>query len=95
MSFNLATILRESAPRHPDRSGGAPIPAEVLDEFERTFGIAILEGYGLSETASTTFNPSAEERRVYSVGKPIWGVEVEIRDVLPKNAANKILKREL
>jgi long-chain acyl-CoA synthetase len=62
-------------------SGGAPIPAEVLDEFERTFGIAILEGYGLSETASTTtFNPSPEERRVYSVGKPIWGVELEIRD---------------
>ena len=62
-------------------SGGAPIPAEVLDEFERTFGVVILEGYGLSETASTTtFNPSAHERRVYSVGKPIWGVEVEIRD---------------
>lgn len=62
-------------------SGGAPIPAEVLDEFERTFGLVILEGYGLSETASTTtFNASAEDRRVYSVGKPIWGVELEVRD---------------
>ncbi len=62
-------------------SGGAPIPAEVLDEFERTFGLVVLEGYGLSETASTTtFNASAEDRRVYSVGKPIWGVELEIRD---------------
>ncbi|MET0764214.1 MAG: long-chain fatty acid--CoA ligase [Blastococcus sp.] len=78
---------------HPDRtaydlsalrvgvSGGAPLPAEVIDEFEREFGIVILEGYGLSETASTTtFNVSAEERRVYSVGKPIYGVEVEIWD---------------
>jgi long-chain acyl-CoA synthetase len=76
---------------HPDRStydlsslrvcvsGGAPLPAEVIDEFEREFGVLILEGYGLSETASTTtFNVSAEERRVYSVGKPIYGVEVEI-----------------
>jgi long-chain acyl-CoA synthetase len=64
-------------------SGGAPIPAEVLDEFERTFGLVILEGYGLSETASTTtFNASAEDRRVYSVGKPIWGVELEVRDPL-------------
>jgi long-chain acyl-CoA synthetase len=76
---------------HPDRdsfdysslrvgiSGGAPIPSEVIDEFERVFGIVILEGYGLSETASTTtFNVSAEERRVYSVGKPIYGVELEI-----------------
>ena len=62
-------------------SGGAPIPAEVLDEVERTFGIVVLEGYGLSETASTTtFNVSAEERRIYSVGKPIYGVEVEIWD---------------
>jgi long-chain acyl-CoA synthetase len=78
---------------HPDRgaydlsslrvgvSGGAPIPAEVIDEFEREFGILILEGYGLSETASTTtFNVSAEERRVYSVGKPIYGVEVQVWD---------------
>jgi long-chain acyl-CoA synthetase len=62
-------------------SGGAPIPAEVLDEVERTFGIVVLEGYGLSETASTTtFNASAEDRRVYSVGKPIYGVEVQIWD---------------
>jgi long-chain acyl-CoA synthetase len=62
-------------------SGGAPIPAEVIDEVERTFGIVVLEGYGLSETASTTtFNVSAEERRIYSVGKPIYGVEVEIWD---------------
>ena len=62
-------------------SGGAAIPAEVLDAFERRFGVVILEGYGMSETAATTtFNPSADERRVYSIGKPIWGVEVEIRD---------------
>jgi len=62
-------------------SGGAPIPAEVLDAFERRFGVVILEGYGMSETAATTtFNPSADERRVYSIGKPIWGVEVQIRD---------------
>jgi long-chain acyl-CoA synthetase len=62
-------------------SGGAPIPAEVLDAFEEKLGIVILEGYGLTETASTTtFNVSAEERKIYSVGKPIWGVEVQIWD---------------
>ena len=62
-------------------SGGAPLPAEVLDDFETRFGVTILEGYGLTETASTTsFNISAEERKIYSVGKPIWGVEVEIWD---------------
>jgi len=62
-------------------SGGAPIPAEIIDSFERRFGVVILEGYGLSETSSTTtFNISAEQRKVYSVGKPIWGVSVQIWD---------------
>src|SRR6185437_589562 len=62
-------------------SGGAPIPAEVIDSFERRFGVVILEGYGLSETSSTTtFNISAEQRKVYSVGKPIWSVRVQIWD---------------
>ena len=62
-------------------SGGAPIPAEVIDAVEAKLGIVILEGYGMTETASTiTFNVSAEERKIYSVGKPIWGVEVEIWD---------------
>jgi long-chain acyl-CoA synthetase len=60
-------------------SGGASIAAEVLDEWERRVGVTILEGYGLSETASTaTVNRSADDRRVYSVGKPVWGVELEI-----------------
>ena len=62
-------------------SGGASIPAEVLDAVEQRFGVVILEGYGLSETASTTtFNISADERRAYSVGKPIWGTECQIWD---------------
>jgi acyl-CoA synthetase (AMP-forming)/AMP-acid ligase II len=53
----------------------------VLDAFEKKFGVLILEGYGLTETASTTtFNISAEERKAYSVGKPIWGVEVQVWD---------------
>ena len=54
---------------------------ELLDAFEEKFGIPILEGYGLTETAATaTFNPSVDERRAYSVGKPIWGTEMQIWD---------------
>jgi long-chain acyl-CoA synthetase len=60
-------------------SGGASIPADVLDAFEQRFKVPILEGYGLSETSPTvTFNQTVEDRRVYSVGKPIWGVEVRV-----------------
>jgi long-chain acyl-CoA synthetase len=62
-------------------SGGAPIPAEVIDSFENRFGVPILEGYGLSESSSAaTFNISVTERKVYSVGKPIWGTSIQIWD---------------
>ena len=62
-------------------SGGASIPAPVLDAFEERFGLVILEGYGLTETASTTtFNVSADESRAYSVGKPIWGTQTQVWD---------------
>jgi long-chain acyl-CoA synthetase len=62
-------------------SGGDAIPAHVLDAFEQRFGVPILEGYGMTETAATiTFNPSPQDRRVYSVGRPIWGVEVQVWD---------------
>jgi long-chain acyl-CoA synthetase len=62
-------------------SGGAAMPGEVLRPFEAAFGIVILEGYGLSETASgATFNRSAIERKPLSVGKPLWGVEMGVID---------------
>ncbi|MGN6606659.1 MAG: long-chain-fatty-acid--CoA ligase [Jatrophihabitans sp.] len=63
-------------------SGGAAMPGEVIKAFEEKFpGVVILEGYGLSETASTTtFNVNAEQRKVLSIGKPIWGVEVKVVD---------------
>jgi long-chain acyl-CoA synthetase len=63
-------------------SGGAAIPGEIIRAFEEKFpGVVILEGYGLSETASTTtFNINAEQRKVLSIGKPIWGVQVHVVD---------------
>ncbi|MDP9117769.1 MAG: long-chain fatty acid--CoA ligase [Actinomycetota bacterium] len=62
-------------------SGGASLPGDVMRSFEDKFGIIVLEGYGLSETASTTsFNTSAQNRRLLSIGKPIWGVQMRIGD---------------
>ena len=38
-------------------SGGAPMPVELMRDFEKTFGVRIIEGYGLSETSPVaTFN---------------------------------------
>src|SRR5919107_816287 len=63
-------------------SGGAAIPGETIKAFEEKFpGVVTLEGYGLSESASTTtFNINAEQRKVLSIGKPIWGVDVKVVD---------------
>jgi long-chain acyl-CoA synthetase len=60
-------------------SGGASMPAAVVAAFEERFGAVVLEGYGLTETASTTtFSTSATERRAGSVGRAVWGVDVEV-----------------
>ncbi|GAA4742471.1 long-chain fatty acid--CoA ligase [Nocardioides endophyticus] len=63
-------------------SGGAAMPVEVLRGVEEKFpGLVVLEGYGLSETGScAAFNIDAEQRRVGSIGKPIWGVEMRVVD---------------
>ena len=62
-------------------SGGAPIPLELLRDFERTFGARILEGYGLSETAPVvTFNQLQRPSRHGTVGLPIFGVQVRCVD---------------
>jgi long-chain acyl-CoA synthetase len=60
-------------------SGGAAIPVSVLQRFEAKYGITILEGYGLSESASTvTVNPGVGSRKFESIGKPLWGIELRI-----------------
>ncbi|GAA4607433.1 long-chain acyl-CoA synthetase [Actinoplanes octamycinicus] len=62
-------------------SGGDAIPAQVLDAFERRYRVPILEGYGMTETAATiSFNVSEQDRRAYSVGRPVWGVEAQVWD---------------
>ncbi len=62
-------------------SGGAAMPVEVLRAFEETFGVTVLEGYGLSETSPVaTFNHVDLPRKVGSIGIPIFGVEVRVVD---------------
>ncbi|MBF8193849.1 long-chain fatty acid--CoA ligase [Nonomuraea sp. K274] len=62
-------------------AGGASSPVEVLKDFERTFGIGILEGYGLSETAPVaSFNHADRPTKPGTIGTPIWGVEMKLID---------------
>ena len=62
-------------------SGSAPLPAQVLQEFEAKFHIPLIEGYGLSEASPVvTKNPLDSTRKPGSIGLPIPNVEVSIQD---------------
>jgi long-chain acyl-CoA synthetase len=54
-------------------SGSAPLPVEVIRDFEAKTGAVIVEGFGLTETTPVThINPfSGGQRKVGSVGLPI------------------------
>ncbi|MGP4094912.1 class I adenylate-forming enzyme family protein [Nonomuraea sp. KM90] len=83
----LQLLLAEPLEAHPlpDLAyltcGAAPLGRDVLAEFERRMpGVQILEGYGLTETSAvTTFNPPGR-RRTGSVGLPLAGYSITIRD---------------
>jgi long-chain acyl-CoA synthetase len=60
-------------------SGGAALPVPVLEQFAEVFGTQVLEGYGLTETSPVaTFNQVGFPPKPGTVGKAIWGVEVEV-----------------
>lgn len=60
-------------------SGGASLPVEVLNAFEKKFNCPVLEGYGLSETSPiASFNQLAVGTKPGSIGTPIEGVEMRI-----------------
>lgn len=61
--------------------GSAPLAREALEEFERRLpGAQILEGYGMTETSAVTSFNRPGARKVGSVGPPLPGYEVLIRD---------------
>eukprot|EP01111_Echinosteliopsis_oligospora_P007429 TRINITY_DN2243_c0_g1_i1.p1 TRINITY_DN2243_c0_g1~~TRINITY_DN2243_c0_g1_i1.p1 ORF type:complete len:529 (+),score=129.98 TRINITY_DN2243_c0_g1_i1:120-1706(+) len=60
--------------------GAAPMPIEVIHEFERKYKAYIVELYGLSETSCvSTINP-LHLRKVGSIGKAAPGLLVKIVD---------------
>jgi long-chain acyl-CoA synthetase len=62
-------------------AGGSALPVEVHKEFEKRFGVTILEGYGLSETSPVaSFSHYGEPARPGSIGTPIPGVEMKLID---------------
>jgi long-chain acyl-CoA synthetase len=62
-------------------SGAAPLPLDVLQEFERRVpGCEIDEGYGCTESGAVITTNSPGRRRPGSVGTPVTGYTVSILD---------------
>jgi long-chain acyl-CoA synthetase len=60
-------------------SGAAPIAKEIL-EFFWAAGVPVLEGYGMTETATAATISTIEDHKFGTVGRPLPGVELKIAD---------------
>jgi len=62
--------------------GAAPLPVEVMSQFEKKTGAVILEGYGLSEASPGVHtNPYSGIRKPGSVGIPLPDTDAKIVDL--------------
>jgi len=85
-NLNLGKILFRKIHRQFGKikylvSGGAPLSPFLIWWFD-VLGINILQGYGLTETSPVVSVNLPLENRIGSVGKPLPGVKVKIKDNL-------------
>ncbi|HSE98100.1 MAG TPA: AMP-binding protein, partial [Blastocatellia bacterium] len=63
-------------------SGSAPLPIEVIEQFEQMSGAMLYEGYGMTETAAlATTTATLAKRKPGSIGLPVTGTECKIIDL--------------
>jgi len=100
--FFRALANAQLPPRQPLRiciSGGAPLPGEILREFnQKVPHVPLIEGYGLSEASPVvSVNPVRGPWKAGSIGVPIPGVEVTIQDtagrILPVGQTGEVCVR--
>jgi long-chain acyl-CoA synthetase len=76
--FKLVRSIFGGNVRHAT-SGAAPIAKEIL-EFFWACGVPVLEGYGMTETATAATVSTVENHRFGTVGRALPGVELKIAD---------------
>jgi long-chain acyl-CoA synthetase len=60
-------------------SGAAPLSTDVL-EFFHALGVPVIEGYGLTECASSATINKPDDFRIGTVGQPVDGAEIRLAD---------------
>lgn len=86
MYTQLVTLAKRRKAQMPKSlricvSGGAPLPHQVLEDFEKAFDTRIAEGYGLTETTSAVcLNEFGENFKLGSIGPPAPAVEMAVFD---------------
>lgn len=58
-------------------SGGAPLSADIIKDF-KSFGIDVLEGFGITECSPLVSVNRLGKAKLHSVGTPVLGCEVKI-----------------
>jgi len=62
-------------------SGGAPLPAQLKEEWEKVTGARVIEGYGLSESSGVVCtNPYVGLNKPGTIGQPLAGTRVRLVD---------------
>jgi long-chain acyl-CoA synthetase len=62
------------------RAGADKVSTELLTEFAALAGFPIDEGYGMTEVGLATLNPPSGPIKLGSIGPPIGGFSISIRD---------------
>ncbi len=62
------------------RAGADKVSTELLTEFAAAAGFPIVEGYGMTEVGLATLNPPSGAIKQGSIGRPISGFSIALRD---------------
>jgi long-chain acyl-CoA synthetase len=76
------------------QSGGAPLTMPLKQAFEKTFGLTLHNGYGMTESSPSICQTRMDAPRAdCSVGPPIPGIEIRLHEPDPETGVGELWVR--